>query len=568
MTAPIGQEDWAKLRRKSQANLDRVIASVGLPNVLLPYQGRAVGLLDSSACRVLFIEKSRRIGLTWGLASAAVLRAGRAREARGMDVLYISYDREMTREFIDACAMWARAFAVAAFDAEEYLFDDVNPADPADTRKIQAFRIKFASGFEIMALSSAPRTLRGKQGLVIIDEAAFVDNLAELLKAALAFLMWAGQVCVCSTHNGAENEFNVQVQDILGERSSYAHFRCDFDQALQEGLYERICLVTGEEWTPEGEAEWRQGIIDDYRDAADEELFCVPAQGSGTWLPAPLIEARMTLSEEEAPIIRIELPTDFLHRDKLEQRSLMAPHFEAIEEALGRLDPELLHALGYDPARKADPAVAELLSIAKRLKRRSALTVEMRQVPFAEQKDVLRLLMRAPRLIGAALDATGMGMNLAEDLGREFGLREEENGPGLVWMISLTQSWYNENFPPLKAAFEDDAIALAKDADHLADLRLVKIIRGIPSIPAEREGVVAKKRHGDFAVALGLAHFASRMQWHEFGYTPVSTPLQSLDKLGMRGGSDRDFWLPPDDGDHDGRDSYRPPLGARIRGGF
>ena len=40
-----------------------------------------VELLESTACRVLFIEKSRRVGLTWGLPCYAVLRAGPARGA-------------------------------------------------------------------------------------------------------------------------------------------------------------------------------------------------------------------------------------------------------------------------------------------------------------------------------------------------------------------------------------------------------------------------------------------------------------------------------------------------------
>ena len=84
------------------------------PKVLLPYQARTVSLLESSACRVLFVEKSRRVGLTWGLAAYAVLRAGREKSAGGMDAMYISYSQEMTREFIDACAMWARAFNMAA----------------------------------------------------------------------------------------------------------------------------------------------------------------------------------------------------------------------------------------------------------------------------------------------------------------------------------------------------------------------------------------------------------------------------------------------------------------------
>ena len=135
--------------------------SIGLPKVLLEYQSKAVGLLDSSAIRVLFIEKSRRIGLTWGLAAYAALRAGRQKKAGGMDVMYISYSQDMTREFIDAVAMWAKAFAMAAFDMEEYLFEDTDASDPSHTRQIKAFRIRFASGFEVMGLSSAPRSLRG-----------------------------------------------------------------------------------------------------------------------------------------------------------------------------------------------------------------------------------------------------------------------------------------------------------------------------------------------------------------------------------------------------------------------
>ena len=39
-----------------------------------------------------------------------------------MDVLYISYAQEMTREFIDAVAMWLRAFHKVAAEVEEFVF--------------------------------------------------------------------------------------------------------------------------------------------------------------------------------------------------------------------------------------------------------------------------------------------------------------------------------------------------------------------------------------------------------------------------------------------------------------
>lgn len=568
MSGPLSKDDWEKLRRESIANLDHVIGQVGLPAVLLPYQGQTVAELESGTA-LLVVEKSRRIGLTWGLASYAVLRAGRSREAGGMDAMYISYSQEMTREFIDACAMWARAFAQGVVDQGEFLFDDTDPADPGQTRHIQAFRIRFASGFEILALSSAPRSLRGKQGLVIIDEAAFVDSLKELLKAALAFLMWGGQVVVCSTHNGADNEFNLLVQDILGKRRKGAHVRIDFDQALLQGLYQRICLVTGKEWSAEAEAAWRQDIIDFYADGADEELFCIPSQGSGAWLTAPLIEARMTLTPAQAPILRVALPGDYLLRQELERRHLLKAQLDGLDKALALLNPKWLHALGYDPARLNDPAIITLLAIDGLLQRRSALTIEMRNVPFEEQKAIARQLIRAaPRLVGAAIDATGMGMNLAEDLGREFGFYLPDPDPkrvvrGLVWQVKLSTPWYNEHMPPVKAAFEDGTIALTKDVEHLADLRLVKIIRGIPSIPDERVGGARMQRHGDFAVALALAYAAGYLQWYEYGYQRVTLPGREEPEEGRRYHDTPDH----DDARPAGRDWWQPPLGAGLRGG-
>jgi phage FluMu gp28-like protein len=448
--------------------------------------------------------------------------------------MYISYSQEMTREFIDACAMWARNYSLAAMEMEETFFEDNTPEGD---RSIQAFRIRFASGFEVLALSSAPRTLRGKQGVVMIDEAAFVDSLPELLKAALAFLMWGGQVVVCSTHNGSENEFNVQVQNILGGRSKYKHVHIDFDEALEDGLYERICLVTHQEWSPEAEAQWREDIIDFYGDGADEELFCIPSMGSGAWLTAPLIEARMN---SDGPVLRLDLPTNFLHLPKLERDSLMAPFLDELRSTLEGLDSTLMHAFGFDFARVADLSVGVLLEIGKTLHRRSALTIELRGVPGDEQKQIVReILAASPRLVGAAFDATGMGWTVAEDMGRIFGLRDKESEGGLVHAIKFSQDWYRVNMPPLKTAFEDAAISVSKDAEHMGDLRLVKVIRGIPMVPDARTGEGNKKRHGDFAIGLALAHFASRMQWHEYAY--VSVPVAAGRYSETQSDDDRPF---------------------------
>jgi phage FluMu gp28-like protein len=559
VTAPVTEKEWARLRADATAAIDRVVAEVGLPRVLLPYQAAVVRLLESAATRVLVVEKSRRIGLTWALAAYCVLRAAKSRAAGGMDAMYISYSQEMTREFIDACAMWARAFGQAAGAVDETIFPD---RDETGERAIAAFRIRFASGFEVIALSSAPRALRGKQGVVVIDEAAFVDSLPELLKAALAFLMWGGQVIVCSTHDGADNPFNGLVQDVLAGQKPYAHLRIDFDAALRDGLYERIALVTGAEWSPEAEAAWRQGIVDFYGDGAEEELFCVPSLSSGAWLPGPLIEARMTA---DAPVLRLDLPPDYLHRTKLEQQALTAPFFEATREALGGLDLGLRYAAGFDFARVADLSVLPLLAVEPTLRRRLALTLEMRGVPGDEQKRAVAMVLShlRERMIAAAFDATGMGWTVAEDMGRLFGLREADDGPGMIIPVKFTEEWYRVNMPPLKQAFEDDMIALGRDDAHLVDLRDVKVVRGIPRVPPLRTGAKDRRRHGDFAIGLALAHWASRMPAEEFGWrgAPIHRHRRAEGRL---------FDRPDHSADWQRGESrwWEAPAGAGLRGGI
>lgn len=140
-----------------------------LAEVLLPYQQRWVG--DRSRVRVW--EKSRRIGASYCEALQSAMEAAKSREAGGQDTFYLSYNKEMTQTFIRDCAFWAKVFNKVADDAEEVVLRD-------EDRDFTVYRIRFASGFNVWGLPSEPRSLRSKQGRVILDEAAFVDDLPEL----------------------------------------------------------------------------------------------------------------------------------------------------------------------------------------------------------------------------------------------------------------------------------------------------------------------------------------------------------------------------------------------------
>ena len=505
----ITAEEWAAHRKAVAGHLPAALDGKSLPDILLPYQAEL--LRTTATHRVTVVEKSRRTGYTWGVAADAVLTSGAAKASGGMDTLYIGYNLEMAREFIDVAAMWARAIGEAATEIEETLFLD-GDADAG----IKAFRVGFASGYEIIALSSKPRSLRGKQGYVILDEAAFHDDLPGMLKAALALLIWGGKLLVISTHEGDDNPFNVLVGDIRAGRRPYALLRCDFDRALAEGLYQRVCLATGETWSVEKEAAWRAGVIAEYGEDADEELFCIPARGKGAFLPAPLIEARMVAG---IPVLRWEQPAAFAewpeHLRRAEAEEWCETHLKPL---LDGLDKRATHFLGEDFGRIADLTVLWPIALTRLMRRVTPFVVELRNIPFEQQRQVLFYIAdRLPRLSALALDATGNGAWLAEVTAQRYGM-------GRVEQVKLSTEWYRENMPRLKAGFEDDGLDIPKDRDILEDLRAFKLIDGIGQLPkaSRRKGSDGQTRHGDAGIALALAYYATVMPVALYEYTSAA----------------------------------------------
>lgn len=471
----------------------------------LKYQQKLLSSVSEFAVTVY--EKSRRIGISWALGAIAVLHAAKRKPDGGMNVFYMGYNLEMAREFIDVCAWWAQLFHKAAAEVEEIVLEDDD-----DEKSIKAFRIAFDSGFEIIALPSNPRSLRGMQGLVILDEAAFHDDLDEVLKAAFALLIWGGKVVVVSTHDGDTNAFNTLVNDIRAGRKDYNLLRTDFDDALADGLYKRICDTQGTEWSQEAEDAWRAGIVNFYGEGADEELFCVPSEGSGTYLSGALIEARMKTG---IPVIRWEQPSSFAEiADHLREAECRDFCERELDPLLKTLDPKLAHFIGEDFGRSGDLTVMWPLFRDQALTRRTPFEVELRNIPFQQQEQILYYICdRLPRFGAGAFDARGNGQYLAERAMQRYGSER-------IFQVMLTAEWYRENMPPLKSAFEDGEIELPKDADILTDLRAIVMDKGVARIPenARTKDKKGGQRHGDSAIALALAHFASRQDTTEYGY--------------------------------------------------
>lgn len=490
------------------------------PMALLPYQQRWC----ADRTQVKVIEKSRRIGLSWGEAADTALLAA---SQSGMDAWYIGYTKDMAEEFIRDCADWARSYGLAAGEIEE---GEEVFIEGDEKKSILTFTIRFASGWRITALSSSPRNLRGKQGRVIIDEAAFHTDLAELLKAALALLIWGGQVHVISTHDGADNPFNELILDVRAGKVPYALHRATFDEAVADGLYERVCLRTHKEASPEGKAAWVSGIRARYRDNAAEELDCIPKNSGGVWLSRAVIERCMY----PAQVLRWKPPTeDFvLWPDEMrtaEMREWLETHARPL---LAALDPQLMSGFGEDFGRTGDLTVIAPFQLEANLTRRFPFLVELANCPFDQQREALFYIGdRLPRFMSGKLDSRGNGHYLAEKAMQKWGVQRIE-------CVMLSQTWYRENTAPLKSAFEDGTIALPRDSDILDDLRAFQVVKGIPMIPDKRtQGQDGNQRHGDSGVAILLAHAASRAD-------PAPIEYQSAGPCSTGRNSFADFLLP------------------------
>ena len=291
--------------------------------ILLPYQKAWVG--DDAEVKVA--EKSRRVGLTWAEAAASVLDAA---ATDGMDVYYISYNFEFTKEFITTCGSWAKGLNEAAVAFGEEIIKD-------DEDEFRASKITFPSGHKIMGLPARATTIRGRQGKIIIDEAAFCDNLSELLKAALAMLMWGGKVCIISTHNGEDNLFNEIIKDVKSGKKPYSLHKITITDAINQGLYRRICLRKKEKWTKKGEEAWLQGLVAHYGEGAPEELFCIPTKGGAKYFSRALVENCMN---DEIPVLRYQQTNEFTfmpesERNRQTDEWLEAELLPVLRDALG-----------------------------------------------------------------------------------------------------------------------------------------------------------------------------------------------------------------------------------------
>ncbi len=410
-------------------------------------------LQDNSLVKIW--EKSRRIGATY-VQSYEDVRDCLYKKVPA--VWFSSADESAAREYIIYCTKWAKLFSVGTQDFAESVIDESD---------IKALSIKFKNGTRITALSSNPKAFRSKGGKVVLDEFAHHDNQIELWKAAKPTAVWGYPIRIISTHNGKNSLFYKFIAKIKEQKLNWSLHTTDIFTAVNDGLVDKIL---NKQATDYEKMEWIQKQKEDCFDEItwNEEFCCNPIDESTAFLSYQLINSCVNFG------------------------------FSFSEN----LNPSSIFFCGFDIGRKKDLSVITFLE-------RNGNNLILAHIkifentPFHIQKEYIINHLQKLNIIKIAVDETGIGMQLCEELKLKFGSNK-------ILPIYFTNRLKEEMAYNMLTYFEDGSIIIPDDKDLIEDLHLVqKSVKNNNTINFD----VANnniKGHADRFWSLALALFAAK----------------------------------------------------------
>ena len=398
--------------------------------LLLPYQRRWV--LDPS--RIKIMEKSRQIGISWASAYALVRRKSQ-RGAR-YDAWVSSRDEIQARLFLEDCKTFARVLNIVAEDLSCRLLED---------NASSSYVLRFSSGVKINSMSSSPDAQAGKRGDRLLDEFALHKDPRKLYAIAYPGITWGGQLEMVSTHRGSHNFFNELITEIRekGNPKKISLHRVTLEDALNDGFLYRLQqkLAPDDERQAMDETDYfnfiRSGCADE--ESFLQEYMCVPADDASAFLSYDQIAA-------------CEYETDPAHLTDWTDLSDLS-------------NAKALY-IGVDVGRNHDLTVIWINSFegGRHLCRR---LIVLENLKFSAQEEILYPFLELSNMRRCCIDASGLGMQLAERAADRFGSYRVE---GIKFSGPVKEALAY----PFRAAFEDRNIRIPRDPKLRADLRAIK----------------------------------------------------------------------------------------------
>ncbi len=356
----------------------------------------------------------------------------------GQTWVCMSAGERQALEWMQKARQWSEAWQLAVDQYDE-------TRDSAESL-MKSAEIKFANGSRIIAIPANPATARGYSANLILDEFAFHEDQSKIWKAIYPSisnpLKGELKLRIVSTPNGQGNKF----YDLWTKANAYSKHLLTIYDAVKRGL----------PLDPEA----LKAAIDD-AEAWDQEYLCLFIDAAAILLPYELI----ALCESD----------------------VLSAAFE----------PSAVQYAGYDVGRKKDLSVYwEISKLADGSWTKEITPLE--KTPYNEQYEFL--CTKIPGVRRIAIDATGKGEMLAEELHRKFGAK--------VMQCTFTAPFKNEIFTRMKRAFEDRTVRIPISREIREDLHAIHKVAGKTGIiryvaPHTDDG------HSDRATALALALHAA-----------------------------------------------------------
>jgi len=348
---------------------------------------------------------SRQVGKSHAFSLRRIYRGMRRRRNQ----IFLSAGERQSRELMIKARQHLEALKIAAEWHEMSLFEGT---------EFKQLEIRLpAIGIRIIGLPANPNTARGFTGDVLLDEFAMHQKDREIWASVFPTVMRGhGELDVCSTPKGRQNMFYR-----LQPNEAFAHSTVTIDDAITDGL----------ELNRE---ELRHAMGDD--DLWRQEFLCEFVDEATAYLTYEMIG--------ECEDVTIPLETDL----------------EALADHQGDV------VVGVDIGRVRDLTIIWPFDVTGHVLRSLGL-IELGPMPFRRQSDILADVLQCRCVRRCCIDATGLGMQMAEEALERFGAHRVET-------CTFTPAFKSQIAGGLRVKIEDKNIRLQVDPHVRNDLHSVR----------------------------------------------------------------------------------------------
>lgn len=374
--------------------------------------------------------------------------------------VFLSAGERQSRELMATAQMHARAVNLAIDSIEtEFRAED-------DT-VYKHLEMVFPNGSRIIGLPANPSTARGHSANILLDEFAFHKDSRAIWRALFPTVTRGYKIRIVSTPQGKQNKF----YELWSGNPRYSKHKLTIFDAVRQGLE-----LKDEDGAPSTPEELREALGDE--EAWEQEYLCEFLDEATAFLTYELIaEAEVqTLGLDEAPT--------------------GGPIYA-----------------GVDVGRKRDLTVFWALEQVGDVYW-SRRILELARRPFSEQRDAVFSEIRRLNPRRVCFDATGLGMQLAEEAQQAFGTHRVE-------AVTFSRAVKEDMATTIRRRFEDRQIRIPVDRRIREDLHSVKRVvtsAGNVRFDAER----TEDGHADRFWALALALHAGTSPAGPVEYESVS----------------------------------------------